>query len=204
MKSPISLYDVQGLVFGTVMTTFGVVLLKAAGLVTGQTAGLAVLLSYILPVNFGVIFLLVSLPFFILSWLKRGPAFTLRTLFAVVGIATGVPFLSGLMTFEALNPLVAAILAGACCGVGLIALFRHNASAGGLGVLALVIEQKTGFKAGWFQLCFDTVVFICACFALSFEQVVYSFIGAAVLNLLIAWNFKIGQVTGARPAMEGP
>lgn len=193
MRKLISFHDVQGLAFGILMTSLGVVFLKAVGLVTGQTAGLALLLSYVLPFGFGPVFLAVSIPFLILSWIKRGPDFTIKTICAVLGISFAVPMLAAHIVFESIPPLLAAILAGASCGVGLIALFRHNASAGGLGILALIIEQKTGFKTGWFQLCFDVCVFLVASLVLEPMQLLYSFVGAVVLNLIIAWNFTIEQ-----------
>lgn len=199
MTKWISFYDLQGLLFGTVMTATGVVFLKSAMLITGQTAGLAVLLSYVLPIGFGALFFLISLPFFFLSWIKRGPAFTLRTFCVVVGISVLTPLLQKAVVFQHIEPLAAAVLAGACSGVGLIALFRHNASAGGLGILALIIEQKTGFRTGWFQLCFDSLVFLAALFVLSPAQVGYSFVGAVVLNALIAWNFRIDQARAKAP-----
>lgn len=199
LKSPISLYDAQGIAFGILMASLSLVFLKAAGLITGQTAGASVLLSYVMPLDFGVIFLLVSLPFFWLSWKRRGKAFTLRTIAAVVGISATTPLLQTWVSFDQLLPLVAAILAGASAGAGLIALFRHNASAGGLGVLALIVEEKTGFKTGWFQMSFDAVIFLVSCVVLPLELVLYSFVGAAVLNAVIAWNFRIQQ-TGNTPA----
>lgn len=193
MRKLISFHDLQGLAFGVLMTSLGVVFLKAAGLVTGQTAGLALLLSYVLPFGFGPVFFAVSVPFVILSWIKRGREFTIKTICAVAGISFAVPMLAAHILFESIPPLLAAILAGACSGVGLIALFRHNASAGGLGILALIIEQKTGFKTGWFQLGFDVCVFLLASLVLEPMQLFYSLVGAVVLNLIIAWNFTIDQ-----------
>jgi len=193
VKTPISFHDVQGIAFGILMTSLGVVFLKAAGLVTGQTAGLALLLSYLMPFGFGPVFFAVSIPFAILSWLKRGPDFTIRTLCSVARIAVAVPVIASQLVFASIPPLLAAILAGACSGVGLIALFRHNSSAGGLGILALIVEQKTGFKTGWFQLCFDVVVFLIASLVLDPAQLLYSLVGAIVFNLIIAWNFTIDQ-----------
>lgn len=193
MKSPISFYDAQGILFGAFMMSLSVIFLEQTGLVTGQTAGLSILLSYLLPFGFGPIFFVVSLPFLVLSLMRRGRGFTLRTLFVVAAVSLGTPLLSDFIVIERVHPLLGAALAGACAGVGLIALFRHNASAGGLGVLALVVEEKTGFKAGWFQMCFDVAVFLGACFVLEPEQILYSFAGAAILNALIAWNFRIGQ-----------
>ncbi|MEO9904152.1 YitT family protein [Nisaea sp.] len=193
MKSPISFYDAQGVVFGAFMMSMSVVFLKQTGLVTGQTAGLSLLLSYVLPFSFGTVFFCVSLPFLWLSLVRRGVNFTLRTLFVVAGVALCTPMLSELIVIERIHPLFGAALGGSCAGVGLIALFRHNASAGGLGILALVVEEKTGFKTGWFQMGFDSLIFLGACFVLAPDQILYSFVGAVILNAIIAWNFKIAQ-----------
>ncbi|WP_138465985.1 YitT family protein [Poseidonocella sp. HB161398] len=197
LKSPISLYDAQGLLYGVVMTSLGVSFLKAAGLVTGQTAGLSVLLSYVLPLGFGTLFAIVSLPFLGVAWTRRGAGFAIRTGLAVIGISVLTQLFGRWIQFEALPPLLAGILSGCCSGIGLIALFRHNASAGGLGIVALIVEERTGLRAGWVQMGFDAVVFGLALVFLPFDRVVWSFIGAVVLNAIIAWNFHISQ---ARPA----
>ena len=194
-KTPfVTFYDVQGMTFGVVMTSLGVVFLKAAGLITGQTAGLAILLSYVLSIDFGILFFIISAPFFWLAWTNKGAVFTIRTIIAVAGISAITPLISHYLVFASIPGLLAAMLGGACSGIGLIALFRHGSSAGGLGILALIVEKYTGFKTGWFQLCFDGGVFAISLFVLDFEQVLYSFIGAVILNAIIAWNFRIDQV----------
>ncbi|EEX11754.1 hypothetical protein CSE45_4977 [Citreicella sp. SE45] len=76
-----------------------------------------------------MLFVLVSLPPFRLARVRRGPRFTLRTVAAVPGIAVASPVLGPPIRFEALSPLLAAVLVGACCAVGLIALFPHGAPA---------------------------------------------------------------------------
>ncbi len=45
--------DAQGITFGAIMASFGIVILTHLGFVTGQTAGLAVLISYATGWSFG-------------------------------------------------------------------------------------------------------------------------------------------------------
>ncbi|TNJ40738.1 YitT family protein [Phaeobacter sp. B1627] len=198
-KSPHLLFDLQGLLFGILMCSLGVVFLKSAGLVTGQTAGMALLLSYLLPIEFGPLFIAIGLPFLILAWAKRGAGFAVRTIIVVVGISAGAQILPVYMSFNTLSPALAAVLGGACSGVGLIAIFRHNASAGGMTILGILIEQRSGFKAGWFQLLIDAGVFAAAALVLSPGQLLYSFIGALITNLIIVWNFDVAQSGTGRP-----
>lgn len=184
-------YDIQGMLFGILMTSFGVTLLQAALLTTGQLAGLSVLLSFNTDVSFAWIFFVINVPFYFLSYRKKGLKFTLRTIISVIGISLVTPIIGANIAFSELPTWLAAILAGCSTGVGLIALFRHQASAGGIGIFALYLQEKMHIKAGWTQLFLDALIFIYASFTLSLEAVFFSFIAALIMNLLIAWNFQI-------------
>ena len=188
------LHDAQGVAFGVVMLSLGILFLKEATLVTGQLAGLAMLLSFATPLPFGVLFFAVNLPFYYLAWRRRGPGFTLRTLGVVAAISLLAPALDAWIHFAALPGILAALLAGCCGGVGLIALFRHGTSAGGLGILALHLEETRGIKAGWVQLAVDCAIFLGALFVLDLTRVALSLLSATVMNLLIGWNFRLRPV----------
>lgn len=182
--------DAQGIAFGTLMCGFGVHLLTSAGLVTGQTAGLAVLIGYATGWAFGPVFLLINLPFYWLAWRRMGLAFTMKT-FVAVGLMSGVTLaLPVLITFDRLDPLATAVVFGAISGAGLLALFRHGASLGGVGIVALWLQERTGMRAGWLQLGFDAVLFTGALFLLPPAMVLWSLVGAVVLNLVIAVNHR--------------
>uniref|UniRef100_UPI00289A4C77 YitT family protein n=1 Tax=Paracoccus sp. TaxID=267 RepID=UPI00289A4C77 len=68
--------DAQGLAYGSFMASVGVLILTHLGFVTGQTAGLAVMLSYSTGYSFAPIFFLVNLPFYWLGYPRIGLAFT--------------------------------------------------------------------------------------------------------------------------------
>lgn len=182
--------DIQGLSLGVFLCGFGVHLLTSAGLVTGQTAGVAVILSYLTGYSFGVMFFAVNLPFYLLAWRRLGPAFTIKSLISVSLLSFVVDFMPLGLSIEALNPVFAAVAFGALVGIGLLAMFRHNGSLGGLGVIALIVQDTTGFRAGWVQLIFDAAIFTFALFILPPSIVGYSLIGAVVLNLIITINHR--------------
>ena len=182
--------DAQGLVFGASMASFGVLILTHLGLVTGQTAGLAVLISYITGLGFGPVFFAVNLPFYWLGFLRLGWRFTLKTFTAVGLLSVLTMVLPDVIRFDYLHPAVGAILFGMVTGAGLLALFRHGSSLGGVGIVALYIQDKTGFRAGWVQLLFDAGVFGMAFFVIDTRLVLYSMLGALVVNLVIAINHR--------------
>lgn len=108
--------DAQGLAFGAAMCAFGVLILTGAGLVTGQTAGAAVLISYLTGYSFGVVFFVINLPFYALAWVRLGPAFTLKTFLSVALISGFSMVIGDLVSISPSNPAVAAVLFGMVSG----------------------------------------------------------------------------------------
>ncbi|MDP4034111.1 MAG: YitT family protein [Pseudorhodobacter sp.] len=182
--------DAQGIAYGAGMAAFGILILTQLGLVTGQTAGLAVLISYATGWGFGPVFFTINLPFYWIGYRRMGLTFTLKT-FAAVALMSGLTMvMPGWLSFARLDPVFGAILFGAVSGSALLALFRHGASLGGVGIVALVLQDRTGFRAGWTQLLFDAVLFAVALTLRDIPTVALSFLGARVVNLVIAINHR--------------
>lgn len=188
--------DVQGLLFGTLMCAFGLTILTSAGLVTGQTAGLAVLISYATGWGFAPVFFVINIPFYLLALARMGLRFTLRTFVAVALLSGMAAVLPRFIAFEVLHPLIAAIIFGAVTGAGLLAIFRHGASLGGVGIVALYAQERLGLQAGWVQLGFDAVLFALALLVIDPLMVAYSLVGAVVVNAILAINHRRDRYIG--------
>jgi uncharacterized membrane-anchored protein YitT (DUF2179 family) len=182
--------DAQGIAYGATMAAFGIVILTHLGLVTGQTAGLAVLISYATGWAFGPVFFVINLPFYVLGYLRMGWQFTVKTFVAVALLSMLSLWLPGQVSFATLNPWVGAVLFGFLSGSALLALFRHGASLGGIGIVALMLQDRLGWRAGWVQLGFDVVLFAAAFLVIEPRLVLISFLGALVVNLVIAINHR--------------
>lgn len=184
------LEDGQGLIVASLQSALGILLLRSAGLITGGTAGLALIMSYVMDLPFGWTFFTVNLPFYGLALWKRGIVFTIKGFIAVTVVAVLAEMLPRGMQFSYLHPALTAVLYGAIAGVGLLGLFRHGASLGGMSMLAIVIQDATGIRAGWVQLGWDFCLFAVAFAVLPLEQVIWSLVGATLLNFVIAMNHR--------------
>ncbi|MEZ5797152.1 MAG: YitT family protein [Paracoccaceae bacterium] len=182
--------DAQGITYGATMAAFGIVILTQLGLVTGQTAGLAVLIAYATGWGFGPVFFLVNLPFYIVGYLRMGLAFTVKTFVAVALLSVLAWWMPQHLAFSRLDPVLGAVLFGFLSGSALLALFRHGASLGGVGIVALMLQDRLGWRAGWVQLAFDAVLFALAFTLRDAATVAISFLGALVVNLVIAINHR--------------
>ena len=182
--------DAQGIAYGATMAAFGITILTHLGLVTGQTAGLAVLIAYATGWGFGPVFFAVNLPFYLLGYLRMGLRFTVKTFAAVALLSALSVWMPGQVSFATLNPWLGAVLFGFLSGSALLALFRHGASLGGVGILALILQDRLGWRAGWVQLGFDAVLFALAFLVVPPKTVAISFAGALVVNRVIAVNHR--------------
>ncbi|MCE1175684.1 MAG: YitT family protein [Burkholderiales bacterium] len=185
--------DVQAIASATLIIALGVMVFKTAGLVTGGTTGLALLLHYITGWRFGMLLFVVNLPFYWLAWQKIGVDFTVKTFISVGLLSVWSELLPNWLVFAKINSWFAAVLAGLLVGIGLLMLFRHQASLGGVGILAVYLQKSRGWRAGYVQLCVDAVIVLGAFFVATPTQVGISIIGAVVLNILLAINHKPGR-----------
>lgn len=191
------LEDAQGIAYGATMAAFGIVILTHLGLVTGQTAGLAVLISYATGWGFGPVFFVVNLPFYVVGYLRMGKAFTIKTFLAVAALSALSVWMPQHLSFASLNPWLGAVLFGFLSGSALLALFRHGASLGGVGIVAVMLQDRLGWRAGWVQLTFDAVLFAAAFLVRDAQTVAISFLGALVINLVIAINHRRDRYVAA-------
>jgi len=182
--------DVQGILSGTLISALALYILGSAGLLTGSTAGLAFLAHYAFGINFGLAFLLLNLPFFYLSWKQLGRAFTLKTFIAIALTSALTSLQPSFVSIIALHPVWAALFGGLLLGYGLLALYRHRASLGGVGVLGIYMQERFGIRAGFVQLAVDMCVLAISFFVVPPMTVLWSVLGAVILNLFLAINHR--------------
>ncbi len=189
--------DAQALITGTLFVALGVALFKQAGMLTGGTVGIAFLGHYLSGRPFGALFFLINLPFYWLAWRRMGAAFTVKTIIAVSLMALLAELLPGLIGFTRLNPFFAAIAGGLLIGAGMLILFRHRASLGGLNVLVLWLQEKRGWRAGYVQAALDGVILLCGLAFVSWDRIGLSLLGMAAINAALAINHRPGRYMAA-------
>lgn len=185
--------DVLALFCAGVLVSFGVVLFGTHNLLTGGTAGIAIIGTHLIDMNFGLLFFLVNLPFYFIAWTQLSKRFTINTFISVSMVSVMTEQIKHLINIESIHPLFATVAGGMLIGVGLLIMFRHKSSLGGLGILALYMQNKFNIRAGNFGLLVDFMILSTSIFIFSFDIVILSVIGAITMNLLIAVNHKPGR-----------
>ena len=185
--------DLLALFCAGVMVSLGITLFNSQGLITGGTAGLAIIAMHLTAMDFGILFFLINLPFYVIAWTRLSKRFTINTFITVSLISLFSTYMPQLITIESVHPIFAAIVGGMLIGVGLLIMFRHKSSLGGIGILALYLQNKFSLRAGNVGLVADSAILGASFMLFRFDLVALSVLGAVTLNMLIAVNHRPGR-----------
>jgi uncharacterized membrane-anchored protein YitT (DUF2179 family) len=188
--------DVVAILTGVLVTSLGLFLIKSTEAVTGGTAGLALLLSYATGLPFGLTFVGVNAPFFALAIRKKGWNFSVRTAISIALLSVLSHLNPLAITDVELDPLYGSVCGNLLAGIGLLVLFRHKSSLGGFNILALIVQERLGWRAGYFQMALDVAIVVSALAVVSPINVALSAIGAIVVNVVLALNHRPGRYVG--------
>lgn len=189
--------DAMAILTGVTLVSVGVAFIASAGLLTGGMTGLAFVLHYTTGIGFGKLFFVLNLPFYWLALRKLGTGFTLKTFTAVALLSALVGLQSQFLQISQLHPAYAAITGGLIMGIGFLVLFRHRCSLGGVGILALYLQDRFGWRAGKVQMAVDCCIVLAALVTVEPQRVLWSVAGAVALNLVLAMNHRPGRYLAA-------
>ena len=182
--------DLFALVSAGLFVAFGLYLFQSQDLMVGGAAGLALLGTYALPINFGLLFFIINVPFYALAWTHISKRFTINTFISVTTVSLLTDIIPQFVQINNANPIFTAIFGGILLGVGMLIMFRHSSSMGGLGILAFYLQQRFSIRAGTFQLSIDTIILLSSLLVLDWKLVLMSVLAAFCLNMVLSLNHR--------------
>ena len=191
-----TLEDLFGIGSGSILFAIGITIMHSSSVLTGGTAGLALMISKRLGSAVGTVYLLTGIPFLLLALWKKGWKFTLRSTLNLAFVSLLVNEMPKVFSLHINNKLFASIFANILLGVGMVVIFRHFSSLGGFNVIALLAQEKFGIRAGYVQLALDSLVLLVGLTSYIFNVVLISLIGAALLNISLAINHREDRYLG--------
>lgn len=190
------LEDLFGVISGSVLLALGIALLHVSGVVTGGTAGIALIFAKKTHMEVGTLYLLIGIPFLLLALWKKGWQFALRSVVTLAFVSYLVNVMPRIVTLHAQNQWLVAIGANLMAGVGMVVIFRHYTSLGGFNVVAILAQEKLHWKAGHVQLAFDFAVILSSLSVYSLKVVIISLVGDGLLNLSLTLNYRSDRYVG--------
>ncbi|WP_417333532.1 YitT family protein [Halarcobacter sp.] len=157
-------------------------------IITGGTAGLALLLHYITPLTIGTLIAAVNLPLVLIGWKYLGKMFAIRTIITILIISLAIDFFDKVLMLKpfVLEMPLASIFGGIFIGVGLALVIKGNSSAGGSTIIARIVASKSEIKPGTVILVIDSLIILSSLFIFDdTARVLYSIVSIYVTTKII-------------------
>ena len=162
------------IVFGILSAAMGIQgFLLSSNFIDGGVTGVSMLLAKITGIPLSVWLPLVNLPFIALGYRQIGPAFAVRSVLAISGLALAL----AVIPFPDVTPdlTLTAVFGGFFIGAGIGLAVRGGAVLDGTEIAALLLSKRSDlFKVGDIILAFNIVLFLLAMTVLKVEEALYS------------------------------
>jgi uncharacterized membrane-anchored protein YitT (DUF2179 family) len=171
------------------------IFLAPSNLAPGGVMGIAVIVNEFTGWPLGLIMLAVNIPLLVIGFFNLGRFnFLIHTLFVVLVYSFGADLMTGWLPASGITDdlLLNAIYGGVLGGIGSGLVYRGNGTSGGTGVLARVIQMRTGLPVSQVYLFTDGAVVLLAALLFGWEIGLYSLI------TLFIWGVVVDYV------LEGP
>ena len=146
------------------------------GFLSGGLVGVTLTFLYLFPfLSFGLLYALLNVPLFWLSWRNISRKFTIYTAFGIIVFSLMAELLK-VQAFPIENPILAAILAGIVCGFGSGLILRSAGSAGGMDILMVYLNKKFELRPGMTSTVMNAIILLAGAFLFSLEMALYTLI----------------------------
>ena len=147
--------------------------LLSSNFIDGGVTGVSMLLAKITPLSLSFWLPVINLPFVAVGYRQIGPAFALRSLLAIVGLAAALAIVPYPDVTHDL--VLTAVFGGFFIGAGIGLAVRGGAVLDGTEIAALLISKRTHLlKVGDVILVFNVLLFLAAISVLGVEGALYS------------------------------
>ena len=143
------------------------------GFITGGISGLTLLIYYVSGwLSPGIWYLLVNIPIFLIGWIHVSRRFFFYSLYGMAALAVAIDLIA--FTFPIREPILAVLAGGVLMGAGTGMILHSLGSAGGLDIVAIILNQKLNLRMGTFFFAFNIVLFVFSFGFLEADPVLYS------------------------------
>jgi len=156
--------------------------------IDGGIIGISLILNFMTGFPFGILILIINLPFLFFGYKHIGKNFFISSSIAILLLAviefplkTVGPFVT--------DPLLATVFGGLLLGAGVGLVIRNGGALDGTEILGILLTRKIPFSVGEFVMFFNIFIFTWAGFVLTWEKAMYSiltyYIASKAIDIVI-------------------
>ncbi|MBM6761567.1 YitT family protein [Megamonas hypermegale] len=186
-KRKISLYVKKYLYLfiGAIIAAVGLeVFLIPNHIIDGGVVGISIMLSAVTGLPFGVLLIVINLPFLFLGYKYIGKPFAIATTFSIICLS----FWSNI--FLPVLPVtndffLAAVFGGIITGTGVGLVIRNGGSFDGTEIVAIITDRKTVFSVGEIVMFINLFILSSASLIFGWDKAMYSLVAYFVISKMI-------------------
>ena len=169
--------------------------LLPAGLITGGTNGIALVLQHYWGVPISLFVLLFNIVMLCVGWLVLGRAFAMTTVASSFLYPLFLELLDRALGNVMLSDdlLLCTIFFGLGVGLGLGLVIRSGASTGGMDIPPLILEKKFRIPVSVGMYCFDFIILVPQMFFRPVENVLYGIILVFIYTIVLDKMLILGK-----------
>ena len=169
--------------------------LLPAGLLTGGTNGIALVLDHYWGISISLFVLIFNIVMLCVGWFVLGKAFAMTTVASSFLYPAFLELLNRIMGDVVLTNdlLLCTIFFGLGVGLGLGLVIRAGASTGGMDIPPLILEKKLRIPISVSMYCFDFVILVPQMFFRPVENVLYGIILVFIYTTVLDKMLILGK-----------
>lgn len=189
------------LIAGTALTAIamGMIILPMNFSAAGVT-GFAIVLNSLLPISISHLVLIINVFFLLLGFICIGRGFLIKTVIYSILFPIMLDFFSNyrIKAIES-DPVICVILSGVLLGTGVGLVIRCDASTGGFGIPALILNRRFKISVGLLLNITDALVILLQLFNKTPLQTIYGIltitISAGIVDRIVSLGRGEAQIT---------
>ena len=186
-KRKISLYvrKYLYLFIGAIIAAVGLeVFLIPNHIIDGGVVGISIMLSAVTGIPFGVLLIVINLPFLFLGYKYIGKPFAIATTFSIICLSFWSNIFLHVLPVTNDFFLAAAFL-GIITGTGVGLVIRNGGSFDGTEIVAIITDRKTVFSVGEIVMFINLFILSSASLIFGWDKAMYSLVAYFVISKMI-------------------
>lgn len=156
--------------------------------VSGGLVGLSLVIHYLFPtLQVGLLYLILNIPLFVMGWMYVGRRFFVYSIAALLIFTGAVTWVKVAVPVHEMLP--SALLAGIITGAGTGIILRSWGSAGGLGILSIILLKRFSIRLGSTILAFNAAILVLTAALFTVDKAIYTliylYVSSSMVNLVV-------------------
>ncbi|QQK80114.1 YitT family protein [Salicibibacter cibi] len=161
---------------GAILTAIAIQLfLIPNSVIDGGVIGVSLILNELTGLGFGILVLVINIPFLLFGLKQVGATFFLTSLYGIVILAITEQQLHQFTTFIH-EPMITTLFGGFILGAGIGIVIRYGGALDGTEILGILLTKNVPFSVGEFIMFINIFIFTWAGFVFGWEQAMLSVI----------------------------